>query len=161
MIEFNTIATGCGSLWQRITEIQGYIEDKYGHYFKHNYPDFNFAEDDHEMKKLRMHQEGYDHRIDFSAKCAKALDTYNEIMGGQRNRTNTWVLFVIENIEKNVGDQKLVESSLYFDHGKIKSKRLTLQQVSEYGHMDEKTGVLTIQGAEIGFVYYRSGYAEH
>ena len=47
-------------------------------------------------------------------------------MGDQRNRTNTWVLFVIENIEKNVGDQKLVESSLYFDHGKIKSKRLTL-----------------------------------
>jgi len=33
MIEFNTIATGCGSLWQRIIEIQGYIEDKYGRYF--------------------------------------------------------------------------------------------------------------------------------
>mmetsp|Transcript_19284 Transcript_19284/g.13851 ORF Transcript_19284/g.13851 Transcript_19284/m.13851 type:complete len:83 (-) Transcript_19284:781-1029(-) len=82
-------------------------------------------------------------------------------MGSHRNRTNTWVLFVVENIEKNVGDQKLVESSLYFDHGKIKSKRLTLQQVYEHGHLDEQTGALIIQGNEIGFVYYRSGYAEH
>lgn len=82
-------------------------------------------------------------------------------MGGNRTRTNTWVLFVVEEIEKNVGDQKLVESCLYFDHGKIKSKRLTLRQIHEMGVMDEETGVLKIQDDEIGFVYFRSGYAEH
>mmetsp|Transcript_106813 Transcript_106813/g.147853 ORF Transcript_106813/g.147853 Transcript_106813/m.147853 type:complete len:92 (-) Transcript_106813:537-812(-) len=90
-----------------------------------------------------------------------ALDTYIQMMGGNRTRTNTWVLFVIEEIEKNVGDQKLVESCLYFDHGKIKSKRLTLRQIHEMGVMDEQTGVLKIQDDEIGFVYFRSGYAEH
>jgi|688.fasta_scaffold409270_2 hypothetical protein len=70
-----------------------------------------------------------------------------------------WFLFVIENEETNIGDQKFLEQALYQDH-KIKSCRYTLKDICLKARVNEQ-GILFINEKEIGIVYYRSGYAEN
>jgi len=72
-------------------------------------------------------------------------------------RKDVWALIVIEKSERNIGDQKMLEAALYFDHG-IKSIRMSLQEINEMGRVDKETGNLHVEGHLIGFVYYRSGY---
>jgi 6-phosphofructokinase len=67
------------------------------------------------------------------------------------------VLFVIEDSERNVIDQKLIETDLHFRHG-IKSMRCTFKQIGENMEFDNNTHILKVMGKEIGFVYYRCGY---
>jgi hypothetical protein len=78
-----------------------------------------------------------------------------------------WVLFVIDEGERNICDQKLIEVDLFEKHG-ICSLRVTFAQLSERLHRDETTGALFLDrtekyvGREIAFVYYRTGYqVEH
>jgi glutathione synthase len=68
-----------------------------------------------------------------------------------------WVLFVVEDAERNVIDQKVIETEL-MRRFEIKSMRYTLKEISQRAKFDEETHVLTINGFEIGFVYYRAGY---
>jgi hypothetical protein len=67
-----------------------------------------------------------------------------------------WVLFVVEDKERNVVDQKIIETELQ-KHTGIKSMRMTFAEIYEAMKMDENH-VLTIRNKEIGFVYYRAGY---
>ena len=71
--------------------------------------------------------------------------------------TDVRVLFVIEDEERNICDQKWIEHQIYQAH-KIKSMRMTFSQIYERAKVDPETKVLTIDGYEIGFVYYRTGY---
>lgn len=68
-----------------------------------------------------------------------------------------YVLFVIEDDERNVIDQKLIESELY-SCCKIRSLRCTFEEIYRYGRLDNETGVLRVHNREIAFVYYRTGY---
>jgi hypothetical protein len=47
-----------------------------------------------------------------------------------------WFLFVIENEETNIGDQKFLEQALYQDH-KIKSCRYTLKDICLKARVNE------------------------
>ena len=67
-----------------------------------------------------------------------------------------WVLFVVEDAERNVLDQKLIEASLQFEHG-IKSIRATFAEIASGLSLDQNN-IATMWGKEIGYVYYRSGY---
>jgi glutathione synthase len=80
----------------------------------------------------------------------------------QRGYTTTkmsdvWVLFIIEENERNLGDQKCLESELYDRQG-IKTLRATFAEVWRSYEIDPATRVLRVQGREIGLVYYRTGY---
>ena len=68
-----------------------------------------------------------------------------------------WVLFLIDDSERNVIDQKVIESQLFATYG-IKSMRHTFKEVFELMDFDQDTHILKIRNKEIGFVYYRNGY---
>ena len=71
------------------------------------------------------------------------------------------MLFVCEDDERNLCDQKLIEFKLWRERG-IRSLRKTLGEVVEEASFDQTTKKLTIDGHEIGLVYYRTGYqADH
>jgi glutathione synthase len=69
-----------------------------------------------------------------------------------------WVLFIIEDIERNTVDQKIIEAQLSFKH-EIYAMRATFADVHREAKMDEDTGALFFRGKEIGLVYYRTGYS--
>jgi glutathione synthase len=68
-----------------------------------------------------------------------------------------WVLFVIEKNERNLGDQKCLETEIYDSHG-IKTLRATFEDIYTYHEIDPVTRSLKVMGKEIGLVYYRTGY---
>jgi hypothetical protein len=97
--------------------------------------------------------------IDRLTNCFKiATDLYREsVKIGDPNRSLT-VLFVIEDNERNVIDQKVIEHELYRRY-KIHSMRCNFDCIN-CGKLDPETGVLKVMGKEIAFVYYRTGYQE-
>jgi hypothetical protein len=100
---------------------------------------------------------------DFSTKMIgyfkQAIDLYKASMLTKFSHTSEdpWVLFVVESVERNVIDQKIIESELQRVHG-IKSMRLSFAEIAELKQVDPHTNIITVRGKEIGFVYYRAGY---
>ena len=79
LVEYNTIASSMGNLQSRISEIHRYLADKYGHQFESNYPleqQYNYARNDPDLSKMKMHTHGYDQRKELGNKCAKAVDLF-------------------------------------------------------------------------------------
>ena len=72
---------------------------------------------------------------------------------------DTWVLFVCEDDERNLCDQKAVEYDLMANLG-IKSMRKTLKELIAQSVLCPKTKVLKVDGNEIGLVYYRTCYQQ-
>ena len=70
-----------------------------------------------------------------------------------------WVLFVCEDDERNLCDQKAIEVELMNKHN-IRSMRRTLAELIEQAELNQKTKVLKVGGKEIGFVYYRTCYQQ-
>jgi hypothetical protein len=68
-----------------------------------------------------------------------------------------WVLFVIEKNERNLGDQKCLETEIYDSHG-IKTLRATFEDIHASFQIDPVTNSLKVIDREIGLVYYRTGY---
>ena len=87
------------------------------------------------------------------------IDAYKQSLKDKYDITSSdpWVLFVIEEKERNVTDQKITEAELQFTYG-IKSLRCTFKEIYENMEFDKNNHILKINGKEIGFVYYRSGY---
>lgn len=112
LVEYNTIATGCGILTNKVKYLQKYINDKYN--FKQHYPELQpsaFAED-LDKKILDYGQNSmkeYENRMiqDF----AHAIQLYKDSLVKKFNRQSSepWVLFIIEEKERNVVDQKIIE----------------------------------------------------
>ena len=69
------------------------------------------------------------------------------------------MLFVCEDDERNLCDQKVIEHELITKFG-IKSMRKTLDEIRQEFAFCEKTKVLWVGGKEIGLVYYRTCYRE-
>lgn len=69
-----------------------------------------------------------------------------------------WVLFVIDEGERNVCDQKWIENHLFDTYG-VRSLRITLAQVHKRAERNEATGALILdETREVALVYYRTGY---
>ncbi len=71
-------------------------------------------------------------------------------------RSNTWVLFVVQKPERNRFDQQQMAHALFFHHG-IRSMRLTLAQVHHQCRLKKQR--LYIGQREIALVYFRAGYS--
>lgn len=93
---------------------------------------------------------------------AKANDLYHrEQKSGSENPTkSTIVLFVVQENERNVFDQRHLEYILLQNHG-LKSRRATLAQVLSVTRTDPNTKQIYYipTNDEISIIYYRTGYA--
>jgi hypothetical protein len=85
-----------------------------------------------------------------------ALKYYRETV--PENFGKPWVLFIIEEVERNTVDQKIIEAELSFKHN-IYSMRATFADIDREAKLDADTGALFFRGKEIGLVYYRTGYS--
>jgi glutathione synthase len=93
----------------------------------------------------------------FHRSCQRYLQSRGIIAASTQS---LWVLFVVDEGERNICDQKWIEVKL-FEKYKIRSLRLTLLEVSARVTRDDKTGCLLIdETREIALVYYRTGYQE-
>lgn len=91
---------------------------------------------------------------------AQAINYYKQDQQEKFGNTpeDPWVLFVVDEKERNVVDQKIIEVQLQLKTG-IKSMRMTFKEILQEKELNENN-VLTVRGKEIGFVYYRTGYQE-
>ena len=153
LVEFNTIAAALTSLSQKVCEVQTQILDKYSDKLN-----FQYTESDHLEDGFGLSQ-GKQIGVAFK----RGVELYFESMKkGKRGYTTSkvsdvWALFIIEENERNLGDQKCLESELYDRQG-IKTLRATFAEVWKTYEIDPATKVLRVQGREIGLVYYRTGY---
>jgi glutathione synthase len=154
LVEYNTVASSFGCLCQKVKEMQTYLVDKYGprlelSYQEHAKLDDNLGQD--YIKKIadvfKRANEQY-----LQSMKARYPAKYEKVTS-----KDLWTLFVIDKEERNICDQKWIEHELYRLHG-MKSMRLTLREIGERSRVDEETKSLHIDGNEIGFVYYRTGY---
>ena len=76
---------------------------------------------------------------------------------GPETAEKPWVLFVCEDDERNICDQKVIEVQLQHRYG-ISSMRKTMAEIAREGSCDASSKKLFVNGKEIGFVYYRTGY---
>lgn len=76
----------------------------------------------------------------------------------QQLKENTAVLFVVQENERNVFDQRHLEYALLSNHG-VRAIRKTFKEAQQAAQINEETGVLVVDGLEISVVYYRTGYA--
>jgi hypothetical protein len=65
---------------------------------------------------------------------AKAVSLYREVVPAE-GREQPWVLFVIDEHERNVTDQKLIETYLQINHG-IQSIRATFVEIGREMQVD-------------------------
>ena len=70
---------------------------------------------------------------------------------------NPWVLFICEDDERNLCDQKIIEVRLQ-QKFKVFSMRKTFAQIATEAVLDPASKQQSIEGREVGLVYYRSGY---
>ncbi|XP_039590575.1 glutathione synthetase-like [Polypterus senegalus] len=65
------------------------------------------------------------------------------------------VMFLVEDIQMNIYDQRLIENELWSRNIPVIRRRF--EDISKRGHLDEEKR-LFLDGQEVGLVYYRYGY---
>jgi glutathione synthase len=142
-VEFNTVSVSFGGLSSKVGELHQYLNDA-GYY----------AGGSHRLydeKDLPVSESV----IKLADGLADGVKYYNE----QQKKKDTIVLVIVQEGERNVFDQRHLEYSLLKNHG-IKSRRITLQQVTDRVYLDgEQHLFLNGSEEEVSVVYYRSGYA--
>lgn len=129
MVEYNTIASSFGVLSDRLNNLQQHLYKKYPELFPKNFtlsklaPSNNFIEN-------------------ATAAFAKSIELYGASLGLDKAR-DAHIAVVVQEDERNVYDQKLLEIAAFDKYG-IKSMRVTLKEVSENGVIDPSTGVLSM-----------------
>ena len=168
LVEYNTIATGFCPLANKVNEVHKYVLDKYGDRLPLNYglqEKLNAQKFNH---RVLLSEDTNRQDMSFSNQVASMIEglahgikLYKEAMGDSYGQRDPWILFVCEDDERNLCDQKLIEMQLQRDCG-IFSIRKTFLEVAFQADFDERSKKLSVDGREIGLVYYRTGYqAEH
>ena len=106
LVEFNTVACGMLPVTARTSQMQEYVAAKYGSDFTYNYENQGdslfFARQDSRLRDnfiLNPSQSQIDQEV---LQFVKALDFYRSTVPEHDGRP--WVLFVIEDIERNTAD---------------------------------------------------------
>ena len=111
LVEYNTIASSLSSHCQRVRQVQSYILDKYSDKLTLNYS----HEEDDQLSKNNIETMA----AVFFRSCQLYSEhkhrTFPEIP--KQEATKLWALFVIDENERNICDQKWVEVALYEAHG--------------------------------------------
>ncbi|XP_060793891.1 glutathione synthetase-like [Neoarius graeffei] len=89
-----------------------------------------------------------------AAGLAKGLAKAWELYGSER----AVVMFLVEDVERNIYDQRCVENELWARNIRVIRRRL--EDVSRSGSLDQNKR-LFVDGQEIAVVYFRSGYMPH
>lgn len=156
LVEYNTIASSLSSHCQRVRELQNYILDKYSAQLS-QYKNYN---DDWQYTDFLSYQNIEKVAESFFRACEwyseERRKKYPELPTNDTSKY--WVLFVIDENERNICDQKWIEIESY-EKFRVRSMRLTLQEVHKRVKKDKDRGTLLIDGMlEIALVYYRTGY---
>lgn len=102
----------------------------------------------------------YEYRCGMRAQMSRDSLTSDPALKTELNRApaKTVILFVVQDMERNISDQRFLEFELLMRYG-IKSVRKTLE---ELGRIKEKVSFgspLVVDGAEVAVAYFRAGYA--
>jgi glutathione synthase len=157
-IELNTISSSFGCLSTQVHNALHCINDRYG---------------DHSEKKVEIQISDSLNRIPEALRTAHEWYVKNMLM--KPIQFSPIVLFVVQEGERNIMDQRLIEFNL-LKHS-IHCVRATLFEISQYakqgkgvsqttdgvgesnsGSNEDKEGVLYYNGREVSVVYFRAGY---
>ena len=161
-MEYNSIASSFGTLSNKVHHMHEYVRRKYGADLNFNYdkPEndyWSFIKSDPDLKSLHYHQGDHHYSTKLAESFKHALQLYCRSVQHTGDPRDIWVLFVCEDDERNLCDQKAIENDLLTKFG-IKSMRKTLDEISKEFTLDQRTKVLQVGGKEIGLVYYRTCY---
>ena len=97
--------------------MQNYVFNKYGDKLPLNYGlqgaqslHMKYVQEDEELKNLEIHLPDHSYINELIGKFKHAIDLYKE--GNQGQAAAPWVLFVCEDDERNICDQKVIEIQL-------------------------------------------------
>lgn len=143
-VEFNTISSSFGTLSQRVAALHRFLYKSTGYYGASS----NLKEENLPTNET-------------TSGLAEGLATAHAAYGVP----NAWILFVVQQGERNVFDQRWLEYELLERHG-IHVVRQTFSQLAASASVDPSSRVLRIRapslphadGVEIATVYFRAGY---
>ena len=147
-VEFNTVSVSFPGLSSKVGELHSYL-NAMGKYDEKGEPFYQVGEL-HVSESIVFVARGI-----ASAMNMYQVDTSNKI----REQDDKIVLFVVEENESNLYDQKLIEYNLLKIYG-INSVRCSFKDIKthfEYGS-DSKRLIHKDTNREVGVVYYRTGY---
>ncbi|TIA92334.1 hypothetical protein E3P99_00619 [Wallemia hederae] len=139
-VEFNTIASSFGGLSNKVNELHQYLYNDIRYKNLHPLLANPLAEND----TLSQIADGFEH----------AHQVYKS--GYLRSKHSPYILFVVQDNERNVFDQRLLDFEL--SRRNIRTIRRTFSQLSQQASLSDDK-VLKVNGIEISVVYYRSGYS--
>lgn len=142
-IEYNTIAATMGLFSDGLKKFYKYFSTKYPEIFAKY---LNKAD-----KQVPTEKE--DTIETFCASMIEAIKLFSK-----EDYQNTLVIFVVQEGEKNIYDQRAVENELWNKY-KVKSRRLTLNEIAKNCSTDEQSNIL-LDGKKISLFYFRACYTE-
>lgn len=149
-VEFNTIASSFGGLSSQVSALHKYLVSTDA------YP----AESNSIIKNSSLPQSKA--ATSLAAGLAKAHTAY--AYGNSRTGLPLCVLFLVQDPERNVFDQRHLEYSLFSDHG-VRSYRLPFGQVQSQTQLDDKRRLIyraphaPDYPYEVSVLYFRAGYS--
>lgn len=144
-IEFNTVSVSFGGLSTKVGELHKYLNQNGDYSIEGSAPYY-------EVKDLPVSES--------IEKLSEGLADGDYYYNDKQTNKGTVVLIVVQDKERNVFDQRLLEYALLKNHG-VRSIRLTLAEISEKTFVDSETKKLFIKDTkdEVSVVYFRSGYS--
>ena len=133
LVEYNNIASSFGCLSNKVHLAHEYVRSKYGSDLQFNYD--NNARDystqikkDSQLNALHFHDPGHVYSEKLVGTFKQALTIYKRTMKYGDATKDVWMLFVCEDDERNICDQKVMEVELMNKHN-IRSMRRTLAEL--------------------------------
>ncbi|KAG7193673.1 uncharacterized protein KQ657_000360 [Scheffersomyces spartinae] len=143
-VEFNTISVSFGGLSTKVGQLHDFLNKSGAYDSKYSYEYYDRGE------------VGVSDSVN---KLAEGLADGDKFYSQQQgNSKNGVVLFIVQNGERNVFDQKHVEFALLNNHG-IKSIRMSLEEVQFLTTVRDNKLYIKQSMDEVSVVYYRSAYS--
>ena len=142
-IEYNTIAATMGLFSDGLKKFHKYFSTKYPEVFAKYL----------NKEKINVPVEKEDTIETFCASMVEAIKLYSK-----DDYKNTLIVFVVQENEKNIFDQRAIENELW-DKYQVKSRRLTLNEIAKQCTHDEQSNIL-FEGKKISLFYFRACYTE-
>ena len=140
--EFNTIAVTMATFSDEMKRFYSYFSKKYPEFF-----DRFLNKNDREVLIEKS-----DSIPNFVDSIIEGIKLFNE------NYKETLIIFVVQENEKNIFDQRSIENDLYNRYN-IKSRRLTLNEIAKNCEYDENKNI-KFENKIISLFYFRSCYTE-
>ncbi|CAR27735.1 hypothetical protein ZYGR_0N02210 [Zygosaccharomyces rouxii] len=141
-VEFNTISVSFGGLSSKVGQLHNFLNDS-GKYSPDRGSEF------------------YSNEIPVSESAIKLADALaTAVEHYEPRQPNPVVAFVVQDGERNVFDQRIVEYNLLQSHG-IQTVRFTLEQVKTHTFLEPDSRRLYWKksGQEIAVIWFRSAYS--